>query len=317
MQKTSARQENLLCDYLDGSRESKDMGVTALRYMCAYYKYLTIGSDRYHIDLNAAARNNEPLDPSYINEILLKDESAKILLRAYYEYRSHAHKNYVVAGTLTKAFAETKLDIKGRYLPRDFTAFFEIRGLVDDDGDEIKGIFVRISQTSILIALVSKNGKDYAASHFHSEIPKDDETIEDVIGKYSNIVLGKATKKDTEKFEEMVRRREYTPDIEITPCGYSEHMHIIFNCILYVTHNPELEEEINIFSMKRSKREWEQKNCTSKSYIFVGRNFEVPKIYSAENILVRGHWKWQPYGVGRMLLKHIFIDPYVKNRTCE
>jgi hypothetical protein len=80
-----------------------------------------------------------------------------------------------------------------------------------------------------------------------------------------------------------------------------------------VTHCAELKEEINTFSTKRSKKEWELKQYTKSPYIFVGRNFQMPKSYTNEEILVRGHWRWQHHGPECSLLKHIYIDPYLKS----
>lgn len=306
-------QEIILPDMLDGSVPIKNETLLMIKYICDYAKYITPHSvNSIHIQQPS---EKEEIQFDDLLSILNRDESLKIFLRSYYEYKTHSHKNYVVAKTLTHAFSQTKIDIKGKYLPKDFTAYFEIRGLKDNDGEEIKGVFTRIANNSLVVGILTYNpiSTGYSVSHFNSDLPKDEESIADKIKSFPYIEIGANLKNKTKSEVIDLIREGSTPEIKEFVPEYHNYIHVIFNCILYVTHCSELKDEINTFSTKRSKREWELKQYTKKSYTFVGRNFQVPKSYSAEDILVRGHWRWQPHGPERSLLKHIFIDPYLKN----
>jgi hypothetical protein len=85
--------------------------------------------------------------------------------------------------------------------------------------------------------------------------------------------------------------------------------------IIYITHsNNDLTEEINDFAKKKSKRVAQEKIYTQKPYIFVGRNFEVPRSVITGEVSVKGHWRWQPHGPQRAFIKHIYIEPHVRNK---
>ena len=310
-------QEILLPDYLDGSVIPKHETLKMFKLVCAYAKYMQpTSATEMAIDLNSATR--EEIPPDVFLEIIKKDESMKVFLRSYHGYISHPHKNYVVARTLTEAFAETKLDIKGKYLPKDFTGYFEIRGLKDNDGDEIKGVFVRIDHRALTLGFIMYNSnKNYTVGHFNSEMPEDEESIADKIRSLPYTITGYNFKNKRSDEIKAILQGGGNPDIVLKESEYYKHLHIILNAVLYVTHNENLKEEINNFSHKKSKREGEMRVYTQRPYIFVGRNFQVPRKYMSGDFEVRGHWRWQPYGLGRSLIKHIFIDPYVKSYDKE
>lgn len=56
------------------------------------------------------------------------------------------------------------------------------------------------------------------------------------------------------------------------------------------------------------------KNETKKSIIIVNTNWNTETI-SLQDISVRGHWRLQPYGVGRSMFKYIYINPFKKGIT--
>lgn len=56
------------------------------------------------------------------------------------------------------------------------------------------------------------------------------------------------------------------------------------------------------------------KNETKKSIIIVNTNWNTETI-SLQDISVRGHWRLQPYGIGRSMFKYIYINPFKKGIT--
>lgn len=310
-------QENILPDYLDGSATTKNEYLKVFKSICRYIQYIKpISPTQMSFDFKNCF--NEEIAPEEMLSILDYDASLKVFLRSYYEYRTRPHHNYVFSKEIVNAFADTKLDIKGNYLPKDFTAFMDVRGLKDQDGDDIKGVFVRIDKEVItlgMLTLSSCNKKSYSVSHFHILVPTGDQTVEDIICQLNYTEVG--TNLKNKSVSEITSILDSGASLEISKekAKYHNHIHVILNCILYVTHSEGLKEELNSFSTKKSKREGEIKNHTQKPYIFVGRDFKVPRVYSDEEINVRGHWRWQPHGPGWSLLKHIYIDPYLKNRS--
>lgn len=73
----------------------------------------------------------------------------------------------------------------------------------------------------------------------------------------------------------------------------------------------------NIIDGNRSygtKKEDKVKNETNKRFIMVNTNWNVETI-TISDIHVRGHWRLQPYGVGRSQYKYIYIQPFDKGIT--
>jgi hypothetical protein len=63
-----------------------------------------------------------------------------------------------------------------------------------------------------------------------------------------------------------------------------------------------------------TKKENKIKNDTDKRFIMVNTNWNVETI-SLFDVHVRGHWRLQPYGVGRSQYKYIYIQPFDKGIT--
>jgi hypothetical protein len=73
----------------------------------------------------------------------------------------------------------------------------------------------------------------------------------------------------------------------------------------------------NIIDGNRSygtKKEDKIKNETNKRFIMVNTNWNVETI-SLLDVHVRGHWRLQPYGIGRSQYKYIYIQPFDKGIT--
>lgn len=73
-------------------------------------------------------------------------------------------------------------------------------------------------------------------------------------------------------------------------------------------------EILNPRSSVGTKKTDKFKNETNKQYIIVKSNWNTEKVILTD-IHVRGHWRLQPYGVGRSQYKYIFIDAYDKGMT--
>lgn len=98
--------------------------------------------------------------------------------------------------------------------------------------------------------------------------------------------------------------------------SFNELNNFIKNLILYIEHNKDISEIVNVFDKKESKRSVQEKIYTKNPYIYVGRNFKniTRKIREETGEFeVKGHWRWQAYGVNHSLRRLQFISPYLKN----
>lgn len=111
-------------------------------------------------------------------------------------------------------------------------------------------------------------------------------------------------------------------------------MRMVFNSILYITSygadvkdmrspaDPEISAMSRLkSSSKRAKIERRIEHLSRLPYVLVGGSIKIPtqridhggtghKLKNRH--VVRGHWKWQPYGEGRALRRHTWIAPYIQ-----
>jgi len=92
-------------------------------------------------------------------------------------------------------------------------------------------------------------------------------------------------------------------------------LRLLFNLIIYITNpNEEFKEEFNKFSPNPKIAQQEQQTYTNKPFIKLGHDVEFLRLVTTETFDVRGHWRWQPVGVGRLGRKLTFISPYQKSQ---
>lgn len=311
----------IIPDYLDGSKEPKEDNLRNLSRYCGLSKY--IKSRRAGEMVVEFPSYPEPIVDGInlkdLMPIVSQDESMKVFLRAYKAYQEKPNKNIIIHKELVKALSETKLDIKSKYLPKEFTAFLDLKDLKDNDGDEVKGIFVDIAQEEewmLYLGIVTYCNSPHphlAVSHLNIPLDDSDKPISEIVAGYKHIystvhpdVFDRYKGGDHQNMGGLYQL--------IFEGGYHKFIHAILNAILYIHHSPEQCIEIqNEFATKKSKLEAQKKIYTSKKFIVLGQNFSFPKEYSCGEVSVSGHFRWQPYGPGWSLMKHIYIKPHSRN----
>lgn len=317
-------QELILPDYLDGTRVARDnIHLYNLYLCCNLINYMNIVSDSA-IEIKFPDHEIpkiDGLDISNLVPLLNHDESMKVFLRAYKGYRENTNsKNFIFTKDLTQSLLKTKLDIKSKYLPKNFSGFILMRGLLDNDGEEIKGFFIDIKNDPshfLYLGFVgfSKEYQGYTVSHLNIPLDDSEKPIKDMISQHDHIYRGI----DRETINKInsgssLKNLDNIFNKTVKQGEYYDHFHAILNAVIYINSEQENSiEEKNIFSNKKSKKETQQKIYTPKSYIYFGKNFNFPKEYNCGEIQVSGFWRWQPHGPQRSLLKRIFIAPHTRN----
>jgi hypothetical protein len=308
----------ILPDYLDGSKVSKNENLNLLSKFCMITDYMEL------VDDVLIKINYEPTD--YLNgipvsslvEFINSDESLKVFLRAYKGYLESPN-NYIVGKNLIEAMFHTSLDIKVKYLPKDFKAFLDLKGLKDQDGELIQGVFVDIrtiqEKYCFTMGMLAFNTElnSYTISHLNIPLEDTESTIEDIILKQKEIYRILADE-DYQK----IKNGEEVPNLKavekVTEASFHKHIQVIFNIILFIHNSVEsCVKTTNVFADKKSKREGQEKVYTKKEFSLVGQNFVFPKEFSCGVVGVTGHFRWQPHGPARSLVKHIYIKPHVRN----
>lgn len=311
-------QNFILPDFLDGTKIPKNKNLEAISKICNITKYMKILNDTLiKIDFGDHVPYIEGVPASDFVEIINKDESLLVFLRAYKEYLEKDSKNFIFEKDLVKALIDTNLDVKVKYLPKNFTAFIDLKNLRDQDGDLIQGIFVdiRTKPTPYLclgFLALKEELQAYTISHLNIPLENDEDSIEKIIKNYKE-VINSFSEEDFEKLKsgEAVSNLNSIKKV-LDEANYHSHIKAIFNALIYI-NNTEYKIEKNIFANKKSKKETQEKIYTKKDFIIFGKDFSLPKEYTCGTVGVSGHFRWQPYGPNRSLLKHIFIKPHTRN----
>jgi hypothetical protein len=315
-------QELILPDYLDGTRIARDNIHLYNLYLCSHLiKYMNLISDT-----TIEVKFNEPKIPQVdgINlpdllPILNHDESLKVFLRAYKGYKENINsKNYIFTKDLSDSLVKTRLDVKSKFLPKKFSGFILMRGLKDNDGEDIKGFFVDIkSEPNHFLYLgyvgYSEEYRGYTISHLNIPLENPEKPLKDIISQHDHIYRG-VPKNIISKLDSNFESFDNIFEKTVKQGRYYDHFHAILNAIIYISSEQEsLEENSNIFSNKKSKKVTQQKIYTPKKFYILGKNFSFPKEYTCGEVHVSGFWRWQPHGPQRSLLKRIFIAPHKRN----
>jgi len=90
---------------------------------------------------------------------------------------------------------------------------------------------------------------------------------------------------------------------------------LVLKLLVYVNNpNEEFVEEFNKFSTKPRIAQEEQLSYTKRPFIKIGFNAEFLQLVTTEQFDVRGHFRWQPVGVGRLMRKLTFVKPHTRHR---
>jgi hypothetical protein len=314
-------QPSILPDYLDRSKKSKNDYLNIISINSQLVKYATV-VDRVSMDINLGPENPvfDGVSLRQVLPLLSGDESFKIYMKAYKGYLDNKGNNYIVSNSLREALLNTKLDIKCSFLPKNFSAYIQTNNLFDQEGEEIKGVFVDITDKygpSFYMGFITFNRemKTYSVGHLNIPLEDKDKSIKEIVETYKTVYRG-LTPEVYEKLYGNIKGFQKQEDglAFSTKTKYHDYLHIIFNVILYIHyHNEPFEIKTNNFSSKTSKYVAQTKIYTTKPYILLGENFRKPKEYTCGEVGVSGHFRWQPYGPSKSLLKHIYIKPHTRN----
>lgn len=312
-------QRIMVPDYIDGVKKLNwGIGANFLEWVGLFHKAIDIVGPRT-IRILPPKESFYTQYPELIQEwdtfqyLVKKDEGFKKLVVGY-KYYLEDPKNYVISKSLKEALRKTKQNIKIKHMPDYFNGYLEIPNLLDEDNSLVAGIFASIrpleNEERILNISTVTNIKSPQVGYLTldlSDCPPDT-SMEDLVKNHTRLVT-KANKEKTI----IIKTEEETVFHECTK--------VILNTIMYITSsNAELVNEINQFSSKPSKYTAQKKIYTPKPYIFVGKNFQMPRRgggIKCGEFPVSGHWRWQPHGPGMSLHKWIYIEEYLKGAKNE
>lgn len=289
-------QTMILPDYLDGTKKSKKEVLQRLKEVCNVHDC---------IELVGIEQIGLTKDVPYNIQFLLRHDNALLtFLRAYSGYMKSDQKNYIVSKNLSAAFKKTKLDVDPKYLPETFQGYIEIPDLVDVDGCDIKGFFIDMNHEfgkhvfSCGYLVYDHSIHDYAPAHINIEI-KPNRPVSESLLSYPYTVQNYDEDSGsliTKEFES-----EYLP-----------YMGVLFNTLVYIHNSEDVTYRLNQFSKKKSKANGQKNRYTSKHWHEVGANLVLPREFTVDSTIVSGHFRWQPYGPQRSLIKHIYIQPHTR-----
>jgi len=305
MTKQPILQKMDMLDYLLGKKESKRFPQLSLlgqglRALTTY----TREEDSDSLKIYALNKT----DPDYeimesLKNLLFSDKIFNSFYKAFFKYYTQKNSfNYILSKPLCRALAETKTDILCSHIPKNFSGYLEMPNLIDSDGEEILGIFFNTNnykddQSQITLGYLC-----------HCKIQK--QPITSMVNTHY---------KDTELLKDVLKKHVYT-EIGVNgkhaerPGELTKHIAAIVNALIYIKNtNDVLTSEINQFSGSKKAIQRQKNIYTELPYLYVGRGFYLPKTFTTEHV-VSGHFKWQRHGVGLSLIKHIYVEPYLRCR---
>jgi hypothetical protein len=92
----------------------------------------------------------------------------------------------------------------------------------------------------------------------------------------------------------------------------TKNMYLLFILLVTYLELTDIKTEIVLPNQSvGTKKTFKVKNESNASFILVKGNWNTEKII-LKDFSVKGHWRLQPYGIGRTQYKYIFIEPFEK-----
>jgi hypothetical protein len=225
-------------------------------------------------------------------------------------YKREKGSNYVISKNLGTALTMTKYDLNLKHVPTDFCGFVV---LPDVFKKKYFGSFV------FSLVIEGKPSIGMTSVCYEQGYKKDEINFEGrtLVPGYHVIPLDHIAYSDAvddltsdEEVEAQIKKNKYWMEMDETDALYYR---TLMQAIVYIKNADEkFVSEVNQFSSKKSKREGEKKVYSSLPFIRVGMNFNLPKQYSVDHTIVSGHFRWQPYGSEKTLVKLIYIEPHLR-----
>lgn len=256
-----------------------------------------------------------PMEASMTLKSLMEDVKHDIY--TYTTYIRDGKKNYRISKDFSKALADASLDISCKYIPKknisyniQFHKDIILKSIFGEDNIAYRNCYVAIEDCTseydkkkgylkrvMLVFPIYQDGTEYISTYDYINL-----VFEDDNQKVSEAIQNSANLLDSQKLTQDGR-------------GVIKY---ITNIVLYLNSgDPDLRElkKPNIPKLTKNIKKFEKKNKHKPllDVIEVGYNYMKGINYSVSGTVVRGHFRWQPYGSNREQVKLIWIEEHPRN----
>jgi len=289
----------ILPDYIFRNIESKRHDISILAHVSKLTAYFTVLPDNTWAFKYFEGGPLSSIDFNSYSEEVLRDRGAGAYFQCLANY--NRENNYIFSKSLTQALTLTDMEISRDYLPSTFNGYFELPGVMGYDSKECLGIFATIFDGPkgklLTMVLIDSEKKEYP-SFSYVRILLDRPTLKECVKScpiiHDVVVSGAIIGKREEEFSKV-------PDFFVP----------IINAIVFAA-NTQAPLQLNSFEGNENAVKTQKKIFTHLPYRSFGEDFVMPREQHVDATVVAGHFRWQPHGEGRKLLKHIYISPFVR-----
>lgn len=280
-------------------------------------KYININMVR-HLSITTLPEHKWGVDTKEVRNKLEKDNLSMLVpildraldecsVQTYYLFQEYQKgmKHYIPSNPLISVLKEIDVDMKCSYLRPETSGYFEMSHTniyppAHWSKNPLANVIFKVEENSLMLTVQFQNN-DLAPTSFFIPLHKD-ENLSDTLKSLSFRTIFKGEKIHLDR-----------KDIEQSDINM---LKLIFNLIIYVTNpNEEFKSEFNKFSPNQKIANIEKQTYTSKSFIKLGFDAEFLRLVTTETYDVRGHWRWQPVGIGRLGRRLTFIKPHQRTQS--
>jgi hypothetical protein len=249
-------------------------------------------------------RDNVPKMAEMLDNYL--DDCSVQTFYLYRKYLDEKFTNYVPSNPLINVLKEIDVDMKASYLKDGTQGYFElshanIHPPKHWSSAKITSVLFKVVNDSLLMAVNFE--EDVAPTSFFVPLYKG-ENLSEVLLNLSFKKLERHTGTGSYHKEQNISQEDLTA------------LKLIFNLIIYVSNpNEEFVSQFNEFSKNNKIAQIEKQEYTSKPYVNLGIDAEFLRLVTTDTFDVRGHWRWQPCGVGREQRRLTFIKPHQRTMS--
>jgi len=244
-------------------------------------------------------------------------EDVKHDIHTYSTYIRDGKKNYRISKDFSHALADASLDISCKYIPKVNTSYniqfhkdVVLKSMFGEKEISYRNCYISVEDCDteydkeqgyvkriMVVFPIYQYGEDYISSY-----------------DFINLVFKNEDQKVSEAIQmsaKLLDSKKLTPDGEAV-------IKYITNIILYINSgDPDLRElkKPKLPKVTKNIKKFEKKNRHKPllDVIEVGFNYMKGINYTVSSTVVRGHFRWQPFGEGREQVKLIWIDEHPRS----
>jgi hypothetical protein len=221
-------------------------------------------------------------------------------IKSHYLYRTGGFTNFIPSRPLLDVLAKIKIDLPCSSVEIGKKHYYELGGYLGVDY-VILNTEIDFNGDKVIRICITEKANETDCTYLGLILKEDENLIDSISTKDFTVPV---IKDDGEIVIEKTDLKEYLGLV----------LQLVVNLFIYTSNpNEDFRAKFNQFSKNSKIANKEKLEYTQKSFVEIGFDAEFLRLQTVEKGAVRGFFRWQPCGIGRLQRKLTWINPHERN----